>query len=79
MNKIASVSLGAKFTYALQLSGTTITVKIGSTSKTFTMPSSFNGEKFYFKAGDYDQSAVSGTPKTTDATIVKFYALSISH
>ena len=77
--QIASVSLGTKFTYSMQLSGTTITVKVGSTSKTFTMDKSFDGEKFYFKAGDYDQSAVSGTPKTTASTIVKFYALSIKH
>jgi hypothetical protein len=79
MNTIASASLGTKFTYQMKLSGTKITITINGTSKSFTMPSSFNGEKFYFKAGDYDQSAVSGTPKTTDATIVKFYALKISH
>ena len=79
MNTIASVGLGTKFTYSLQLSGKTITVKVGSTTKTFTMPSSFVGESFYFKAGDYDQSAVSGTPSSTASTIVKFYALSISH
>ncbi|MDB5887650.1 MAG: hypothetical protein JWM03_522 [Rhodocyclales bacterium] len=79
MNTIASAALGTKFTYSMQLSGTTITIKVGSTTKTFTMDSSFNGESFYFKAGDYDQSAVSGTPATTASTIVKFYALSISH
>jgi hypothetical protein len=79
MNQIASVSLGTKFSYSMQLSGTTITIKVGSTTKTFTMPSSFDGESFYFKAGDYDQSAVSGTPAATPSTIVKFYALSISH
>ncbi len=76
---IASVSLGTTFTYSMQLSGTTITIKVGSTTKTFTMDKSFDGESFYFKAGDYDQSATSGTPGTTDATIVKFYALSIKH
>jgi len=79
MNTIASVGVGTKFTYTMQLSGTTITIKVGSTTKTFALPSSFVGEKFYFKAGDYDQSAVSGTPKTTASTIVKFYALSIKH
>jgi len=79
MNQIASVSLGTKFSYAMQLSGTTISITVGSTTKTFTMPSSFDGESFYFKAGDYDQSAVSGTPAATPSTIVKFYALSITH
>jgi hypothetical protein len=43
------------------------------------MDSSFDGESFYFKAGDYDQSAVSGTPKTTPGTVVHFYALKITH
>ncbi|MDB5816183.1 MAG: hypothetical protein JWN23_3300 [Rhodocyclales bacterium] len=76
---IASVSLGTKFTYQMKLSGTTISVKINSTTKTFTLPSSFVGESFYFKAGDYDQSAVSGTPKTTASTVVKFYVLKITH
>ena len=77
--QIASVPLGTKFTYTLQLSGTTITVKVGSATKTFTMDKSFDGESFYFKAGNYDQSAVQGTPGTTASTIVKFYALSIKH
>ncbi len=76
---IASVSLGTKFTYSLQLSGTTVTVTIGSATKTFTMDKSFDGESFYCKAGNYDQSAVPGTPGTTASTIVKFYALSIKH
>ncbi|MBL3940656.1 polysaccharide lyase family 7 protein, partial [Bacteroides thetaiotaomicron] len=49
------------------------------TTKTFTMDSSFDGESFYFKAGDYDQTAVSGTPLTTPGTVVKFYALTLTH
>ena len=77
--QIASVSLGTKFTYTLQLSGTTITVKVGSTTKTFTMDKSFDGEKFYFKAGDYDQSAGNTGKDFSVGTIVKFYALSIKH
>ena len=79
MNTIASAAVGTKFSYSLQLSGTTITVKVGSTTKTFTMDTSFDGESFYFKAGDYDQSATSGSPASTASTIVKFYALKISH
>ena len=77
--QIASVSLGTKFTYSLQLSGTTITVKVGSATKTFTMDSSFDGESFYFKAGDYDQTAGNTGGDLTVGTIVKYYALSISH
>ncbi|WP_244116524.1 polysaccharide lyase family 7 protein [Burkholderia gladioli] len=76
---IANVTIGKSFTYELSLSGTRITAKINGTSKSFTMDSSFDGESFYFKAGDYDQSAVSGTPLTTPGTVVKFYALSLTH
>src|SRR5471032_131404 len=80
---ITSITAGSRFNYELSLTGTTITVTVNGTVngtvKTFTMDSSFNGENFYFKAGNYDQSAVSGTPLTTPGTIVKFYALTLTH
>ena len=78
-HKVGTVTIGQKFTYEMQLAGTTITVKINGAATTFTMDSSFDGETFYFKAGDYDQSATSGTPLTTPGTVVKFYALKITH
>ena len=77
--EITTVSLGSKFDYELELSGTTITVMANNVVKTFPLPSSFIGESFYFKAGDYDQSAVEGKPLTTVSTVVQFYALSIKH
>jgi hypothetical protein len=76
---ITTVPLGTRFTYQLKLSGKTITVKVNSTTKTFTMDDSFVGEKFYFKAGNYDQTATQGTPQTSDGTVVKFYTLKITH
>ena len=76
---ITTVSLGTKFDYELKLSGTTITVMANNVTKTFPLPASFIGESFYFKAGDYDQSAVEGTPLTSVSTVVQFYALSIKH
>ena len=76
---ITTVPIGQKFNYELKLSGTTITVTANGVVQNFTMDSSFDGESFYFKAGDYDQSAVSGTPKTTPGTVVHFYALKITH
>lgn len=76
---ITNVPLGQKFTYQLKLSGKTITVKVNGTTKTFTMDDSFVGEKFYFKAGNYDQTATAGTPQTSDGTVVKFYNLKITH
>ena len=77
--QITTVSLGKKFDYQLELSGTTITVMANNVTKTFPLPASFIGESFYFKAGDYDQSAVEGKPLTSVSTIVQFYALSIKH
>jgi hypothetical protein len=76
---ITTVPLGNKFTYQLKLSGKTITVKVNGTTKTFTMDDSFVGEKFYFKAGNYDQTATQGTPQTAEGTVVKFYTLKITH
>ena len=76
---ITTVPLGTKFTYQLKLSGKTITVRVNNTTKTFTMDDSFVGEKFYFKAGNYDQTATQGTPQTAEGTVVKFYTLKITH
>jgi hypothetical protein len=76
---LESVTPGSKFTYALSLTGTTITITINGTDHQFTLPSSFVGESFYFKAGDYDQTATSGTPGTEPGTVVKFYALDVTH
>jgi hypothetical protein len=76
---ISSVALGTRFTYQLKLSGKTITAKVNGTTKTFTTDDSFVGERFYFKAGNYDQTATQGTPQTSDGTVVKFYSLTITH
>ncbi|HGO6072642.1 TPA: hypothetical protein ACK3Q6_005460 [Burkholderia cepacia] len=43
------------------------------------MDSSFDGERFCFKAGDYDRTAVSGTPPTTPGTVMKFHTLTLTH
>lgn len=77
--KVGSVPLGTKFTYSLSLSGKTISVKINDTTTNFTLPPTFVGETFYFKAGNYDQTATSGTPGTTPGTVVKIYSLNITH
>ncbi len=76
---VGTVPDGLQFTYELSLTGTTITVTIEGTPSTFTLPSSFVGESFYFKCGDYDQTAVAGTPGTTPGTVVKIYALNVVH
>jgi Alginate lyase len=76
---VGTVTDGSQFTYELSLTGTTITITIDGTASTFTLPSSFVGESFYFKCGDYDQTAVAGTPGTTPGTVVKIYALDVVH
>ncbi|QFS40087.1 hypothetical protein [Burkholderia cepacia] len=43
------------------------------------MDSSFVGERFYFKAGDYDRTAVPGTPTATPGTVMKFHAPTLTH
>lgn len=80
---ISNVPIGQRFTYILTLTGTKLTVKINDeATKSYTIDSSFSNDRFYFKAGDYDQSAVridSGSVPTTDSTVVKYYALAIHH
>jgi hypothetical protein len=77
--QVGSVPDGSKFTYQLSLTGQTLSVAINGKVTPFTVPPSFAGESFYFKCGDYDQTAVSGTPGTTPGTLVKVYALSVVH
>jgi hypothetical protein len=79
IHEVGTVADGSKFTYQLSLTGTTIAISINGATASFTLPSSFVGENFYFKCGDYDQTAVAGTPGTTPGTIVKVYALAVVH
>jgi hypothetical protein len=79
LHDVGTVADGSTFTYQLSLTDTTIAVTIDGASSTFTLPSSFVGESFYFKCGDYDQTAVAGTPGTTPGTVVKVYALEVVH
>jgi hypothetical protein len=76
---VGTVEAGAKFEYTLSLSDDKIAVTINGKESSFSLPSSFHGEKFYFKWGDYDQTATSGATSTVPGTIVKYYAHSVSH
>ncbi|TVY11372.1 polysaccharide lyase family 7 protein [Paenibacillus cremeus] len=79
IHPIGNVPLGKPFTYSLSLTGTTITVTIDGKASTFTMPPSFEGEHFYFKVGNYDQTAKAGAPGATPGTIVQVYSLNVTH
>ncbi|HEV3171784.1 MAG TPA: polysaccharide lyase family 7 protein [Actinocrinis sp.] len=74
---ITTVKLGSQWTYSIDLNGShDIAVTINGHTTHFTEPSSFDGYKMYFKAGDYDQST--GSSSKVGAR-VHFYALSFSH
>ncbi len=77
--QVGTVTDTAQFDYTLSLSNNQIAVTINGKTTNLTLPSSFDGEKFYFKWGDYDQTATAGAQTTTPGTIVKFYAHSVSH
>lgn len=71
-------ALGSKFTYEMSLSGGVASVKING-SQIFSKTPSFSGKKFYFKTGNYDQTATSGSVSTTPYTIVELYSVSVVH
>jgi len=79
LHTVGKVPVGTLFSYSLSLTGTTITVTINDKPTRLTMPSSFEGERFYFKAGNYDQGAKSGPPGTTPGSLVKIYSLDLTH
>ncbi|HEY3815844.1 MAG TPA: polysaccharide lyase family 7 protein [Polyangiaceae bacterium] len=72
-----NVPLGTKWSYVIGLAGSTISLTVdGGAAQTYAMPSSFDQEGMYFKAGDYDQTV--GTSTTIGAK-VQLYALGIFH
>jgi hypothetical protein len=76
---LGSQSIGKQYTYSLSLTGSTLTVTVNGAKSTYTADKSFNGAQFYFKCGNYDQTATAGTPSTKPYTVVKVYALNIQH
>ncbi len=76
-HKVGHVPMGTKWSYAIGLSGNTISLALdGGAPVTWTMPSSFDREGMYFKAGNYDQTA--GGSASVGA-LVHFYALDVGH
>ncbi len=76
MHTVGNVPLGTQFSYVITLSGDVISLDLNGSTQTWPLPSSFDQEGMYFKAGDYDQST--GTSSTVGAK-VQFYALSVKH
>jgi len=74
----AKASLGSKFTYEMSLSGGVVKISING-SQVFTKKPSFSGKKFYFKCGNYDQTATSGSVSTKAYTVVELYNVKVVH
>jgi hypothetical protein len=76
----APVVLGAPYTFSLALSQGALTVRVdGKTVYTKTPSVAVAAKSFYFKAGNYDQTAAAGPISTTPYTIVEVDALAVAH
>ena len=74
---VGHVSVGKTWTYMIGESGAhTLNLTINGTTTHYTIPSSFDPYKVYFKAGSYNQSS---SNSTTKGARVAFYALTVSH
>lgn len=74
---VGNVPIGKTWTYAIGISGgNTINLTVNGTTTHYSIPSSFNQYKMYFKAGSYNQSSSSST---TNGARVGFYGLTVSH
>jgi hypothetical protein len=74
-----SVALNSTYTYKLALSSGKLTITVAGKTFTKTPSSAVSGNNFYFKSGNYDQTATSGAVTTTPYTIVEASSISISH
>jgi hypothetical protein len=73
-----TAALNTSFNFELSLSGGVLTVYING-QQVFTHKPSYSGKTFYFKAGDYDQTAVDGNVTTTPYTIVELQSVVVVH
>ncbi|NUR25315.1 MAG: hypothetical protein HOV83_05610 [Catenulispora sp.] len=76
LHPVGNVPLGTKWSYVINVSGNTIRLTVNGSTTTYSIPSSFNAYRQYFKAGSYNQSS---SDSTTNGAKVKFYALTVSH
>nr|WP_221376984.1 polysaccharide lyase family 7 protein [Actinoplanes polyasparticus] len=76
LHKLGNVALGQRWTYVLNVRGNQASVTINGSRTNYTIPSSFNPYKQYFKAGSYNQSS---SESTSNGAKVKFYSLTVSH
>jgi hypothetical protein len=74
------VALGARYTFALELSQGVLTVALnGQQVHTHAISAAIAAKRFYFKLGDYDQTATAGPITAVPYTIVEAYAATVVH
>jgi hypothetical protein len=76
LHKITNVALGTHWTYVINETGNKVNLTVNGSKTSYSVPSSFNAYKQYFKAGDYNQTASSST---SNGAKVKFYSLTVKH
>jgi hypothetical protein len=76
LHKVGNVALGVKWTYVINVTGNKINLTVNGTKTSYSIPTSFNPYKQYFKAGSYNQSS---SDSTTNGAKVKFYTLTVAH
>lgn len=76
LHYITNVALGTHWTYVINVTGNKINLTVNGATSSYSIPSSFNAYKQYFKAGSYNQSS---SDSTTNGAKVKFYRLTVSH
>ena len=76
LHRVGNVPLGTRWTYLINVTGNQINLTVNGSRTSYSIPSSFNPYKQYFKAGSYNQSS---SDSTTNGAKVKFYALTVKH
>ncbi|MEO7035950.1 MAG: polysaccharide lyase family 7 protein [Polyangiaceae bacterium] len=72
--------LNTKYTFIVAYSANVLTVNINGKVLYTKLPSSaVSGKRFYFKVGNYDQTADPGTPSTTPYTQLEEYKIDVVH
>jgi len=76
LHRVGNVPLGVKWTYVLNVNGNKASLTVNGSRTNYTIPSSFNPYRQYFKAGAYNQSS---SESTSNGAKVKFYSLTVRH
>ena len=76
LHKVGTVALGVKWTYVINVTGTTLNLTVNGTRTSYPIAAAFRPYRQYFKAGSYNQSS---SESTSNGAKVKFYSLTVRH